>query len=57
MENQHTPSQTSTTSEANVITKKMYVKPQLKELGDLRSLTLGGSPGGGDSANPAITKT
>ena len=31
--------------------RKPYHKPRLEELGDLRSLTLGGSPGGGDSSN------
>ncbi len=30
---------------------KPYVKPLLEPLGDLRSLTLGGSPGGGESGN------
>ena len=29
--------------------RKPYHKPQLEELGDLRALTLGGSPGIGDS--------
>ncbi len=29
--------------------RKPYHKPQLEELGDLRTLTLGGSPGAGDS--------
>ena len=29
--------------------RKPYRKPQLEELGDLRTLTLGGSPGIGDS--------
>ncbi len=28
---------------------KLYSKPCLEELGDLRALTLGGSPGSGDS--------
>ena len=31
--------------------RKLYRKPHLQELGDLRSLTLGGSPGVGDSSN------
>jgi hypothetical protein len=35
--------------EAN--SRKQYRKPQLNELGDLRTLTLGGSPGGGDSGS------
>lgn len=29
---------------------KKYRKPQLQELGDLRTLTMGGSPGTGDSS-------
>ena len=29
--------------------KKEYMKPNLENLGDLRTLTLGGSPGSGDS--------
>lgn len=29
--------------------KKKYRKPVLENLGDLRTLTLGGSPGSGDS--------
>jgi hypothetical protein len=31
--------------------RKIYRKPLLKKLGDLRALTLGGSPGVGDSSN------
>lgn len=39
-------------------TRKSYRKPQLEVLGDLRTLTLGGSPGVGDSAgNPTSEKT
>jgi hypothetical protein len=30
-------------------TRNLYQKPRLEELGDLRTLTLGGSPGFGDS--------
>jgi hypothetical protein len=29
--------------------RRLYQKPRLQELGDLRTLTLGGSPGNGDS--------
>jgi hypothetical protein len=32
-----------------VETRRPYISPQLVELGDLRSLTLGGSPGANDS--------
>lgn len=31
------------------VERRPYVSPRLVELGDLRSLTLGGSPGAGDS--------
>ena len=37
-------------------TKKAYRKPQLQELGDLRSLTLGGSPGTFDSGTSRSRK-
>jgi hypothetical protein len=41
--------------------KKKYSKPDLEKLGDLRSLTLGPSPGAGDSGAPltrlAVTAT
>ena len=33
----------------DVESRRPYVSPRLVELGDLRSLTLGGSPGAGDS--------
>ena len=35
--------------------KKLYSPPKLEKLGDLRTITLGGSPGTGDlSGNPLI---
>lgn len=35
--------------------KKTYSTPKLVKLGDLRTLTLGGSPGSGDlSGNPSL---
>ncbi len=34
--------------------RKPYRKPYLKNLGDLRTLTLGGSPGAGDSGSSTI---
>lgn len=37
-------------------TRKPYQRPQLIDLGDLRSLTLGGSPGLNDSGNPYVAK-
>ena len=33
--------------------RKLYQKPKLEVLGDLRSLTLGGSPGGPDDSGVA----
>ena len=35
---------------------KLYVKPCLKKLGDIRTITLGGSPGGGDSGGGFATE-
>ena len=37
--------------------KKEYKKPQLKSYGKLKDITLGGSPGGGDSSNPFVEQT
>lgn len=34
---------------ADALPRRPYVSPRLVDLGDLRSLTLGGSPGAGDS--------
>jgi len=36
--------------------RKVYGKPILKKIGDLRTLTLGGSPGGGDSGAGVTTE-
>jgi hypothetical protein len=36
--------------------KKEYVKPCLKNLGDIRDVTMGGSPGIGDSGSSGIQK-
>jgi hypothetical protein len=36
--------------------RKPYLKPRLEELGDLRSITLGGSPGAGDSGGGISTE-
>ena len=41
------PDQRCTPEDAE--SRRPYVSPRLVELGDLRSLTLGGSPGAGDS--------
>ncbi len=37
--------------------KRPYEAPRLIELGDLRTLTLGPSPGIGESGNPALFKS
>jgi hypothetical protein len=37
--------------------RKPYVRPQLYTFGDLRGLTLGGSPGVGDSGNPRTQRS
>ncbi len=36
--------------------RKLYLKPYLEELGDLRDLTLGPSPGLEESGNPFVFK-
>jgi hypothetical protein len=38
------------------VIRKVYVKPRLEDLGDVRSLTLGGSPGPGESSGPGSRK-
>jgi hypothetical protein len=37
--------------------RKQYQKPRLMELGDLRTQTLGGSPGTGDSGSSGTRKS
>jgi hypothetical protein len=34
--------------------RRPYAPPRLEALGDVRDLTLGGSPGLGDSGNPTV---
>lgn len=41
------------TVESLVVKREAYEIPTLIFLGDVRDLTLGGSPGSGDSGNPA----
>lgn len=36
--------------------KKQYTKPELKSLGDIRDVTMGGSPGIGDSGGAGAEK-
>ena len=47
----------SANTQASTKARKRYHKPNLEALGDLRSLTLGGSFGSGESANPTTRKT
>lgn len=35
---------------------KAYIKPKLVCYGDVRDITLGGSPGGGDSGSPTVER-
>ena len=42
--------------DGRVDARKPYHKPELEILGDLRSLTLGGSPGTGDSGGSTVYK-
>jgi hypothetical protein len=46
------PDEPQTSVESSVKPRRNYRKPKLEDLGDLRTLTLGGSPGVGDSGNP-----
>lgn len=46
----------ATGTSANEGIKQVYVKPELIALGDVRDVTLGGSPGSGDSGNPGAQR-
>lgn len=48
--------QPKTTVEAMVAVREIYEAPTLVLLGDVRDLTLGGSPGSGDSGNPGAER-
>ena len=37
--------------------RSAYATPRLEQLGDVRELTLGGSPGAGDSGSPTTKRT
>jgi hypothetical protein len=43
-------------SNASDLPKPAYVSPVLTSLGDVRDVTLGGSPGSGDSGAPATQR-
>jgi hypothetical protein len=46
----------NTQRDKQVLTKKLYKKPELIPLGDIRDVTMGGSPGFGDSGAAAPEK-
>lgn len=48
----HSEIQRDQATESKVIERKSYESPALTPLGDVRDLTLGGSPGTGDSGDP-----
>jgi len=48
--------QPNTTVESQVVVREVYQVPALTLLGDVRDLTLGGSPGSGDSGNPGAER-
>jgi hypothetical protein len=50
------PEDSRTCVEDSTKTRSLYRKPKLEKLGDLRTLTLGISPGTGDSGAPGTHK-
>ena len=48
--------QPNTAAESIVVVREAYQVPTLILLGDVRDLTLGGSPGSGDSGNPGAER-
>jgi hypothetical protein len=46
----------TTPQEQLISAREAYVAPVLTLLGDVRDLTLGGSPGSGDSGNPGAER-
>jgi len=43
-------------SDPQTATRKVYKKPRLQDLGDVRAVTLGGSPGINESGAPTTRK-
>ncbi|NIU87997.1 MAG: hypothetical protein GWN56_12195 [Nitrosopumilaceae archaeon] len=39
---------------SHMVKKREYKKPTLKDYGKLKDITMGGSPGTGDSGNPTL---
>ena len=48
--------QPNITIESLLVVREVYEVPTLILLGDVRDLTLGGSPGSGDSASPGTER-
>lgn len=48
--------QPKTTVESTLLVREVYEVPTLILLGDVRDLTLGGSPGSGDSGSPGAER-
>lgn len=48
--------QPATGDDTKVTKRKAYLRPQLRELGDVRGVTLGGSPGAGESGFTTLFK-
>ena len=48
--------QPNTTIEQSAVVREPYETPALVFLGDVRDLTLGGSPGSGDSGSPGAER-
>ena len=48
--------QPNATVESMLVVRDVYEVPTLVLLGDVRDLTLGGSPGSGDSGNPGAER-
>ena len=48
--------QPNTAVESKVVLREVYQVPALTFLGDVRDLTLGGSPGSGDSGDPGAQR-
>ncbi len=46
----------NTNAESMVVVHEVYEAPTLILLGDVRDLTLGGSPGSGDSGSPGAER-
>lgn len=49
-------SEAARTAEMRRLARRTYSSPRLEPFGDIRGLTLGGSPGIGDSGGSLITK-